>query len=237
MKITKRHRVGTAAAAVVVAGASLGLGLSTRAFASGSSSAAMVWTSASGKQAPASVAAALPAIHQAVAGAEDAYEAIFAPPPTGVMAKTALEDNPAVTPAATLDRTGRHALLTSADADLIESRGLAALSQVYTPAMASHIGQILTGVVGTVSSGQDLLGGGGASVVTYKTESINGSTAQVTASVAQWSRIGYVDATTGAQHWQINRAIVIVTDTLARNASGQWQVAGRSWTYAPGQGP
>lgn len=75
-------------------------------------------------------------------------------------------------------------------------------------------------------------------MVKYQTESINGSTAQVTASVAQqWSRIGYVDATTGTQHWQINRAIVIVTDKLARNASGQWQVAGRSWTYAPGQGP
>ena len=185
----------------------------------------------------ASTGAQLSAVQHAFAQAEDVYEAMFAPPPATRMAASALEDNLAVAPVATLDRTGHRALLTATDQNVIESRGITALSNVYAPALADRMYKILVGVVGTISSGQDLLGGGGASVVKYQSESISGSTAKITASVAQWSRIGYVDPQTGVQHWQVNRAIVIVHDTLQRTASGQWQVTSRVWQYAPGQGP
>ena len=176
-------------------------------------------------------------VQAAVARAEDVYEAMFAPPPARPLANTALEDNAKITPLATLDRTGRHALVTSAQQTTIETRGMAALAQVYTPAMVRSRYRILSGVVGTLSSGQDLLGGGGASVVKYTSESIGQATATVTASVRQWTRIGYVNPQTGKVHWQINRATVIVTDKLKRTASGTWLVSARTWHYAPGQGP
>ena len=119
----------------------------------------------------------------------------------------------------------------------IESRGLAALAEVYTPAMVRSRYEILAGVVRTLLSGQDLLGGGGASVVKYMSESINQSTATITAAVRQWTRIGYVNPQTGKVFWQVNQAIVIVTDSLQRSDSGIWLVSNRTWQYAPGQGP
>jgi hypothetical protein len=153
------------------------------------------------------------------------------------MAKAALEDNANVTPIATLDATGHHALLTTALRAVIESRGLAALAQVYTPAMVRSRYRILAGVVGTLSSGQDLLGGGGAAVVKYLRQSVSPSSAVITAAVRQWTRIGYVNPQTGKVSWQINHAIVIVTDSLQRTSSGKWLVSNRTWQYAPGQGP
>jgi len=123
------------------------------------------------------------------------------------------------------------------DQATIEHRGMAALQQVFTPAMARHEYKILAGVVGTASSGQDLLGGGGASVVKYLHESINGSQARIQAAVQQWSRIGYVNPQSGKQYWQVNRAIVLVDDALVQSQGGSWLVASRSWNYAPGQGP
>jgi hypothetical protein len=97
--------------------------------------------------------------------------------------------------------------------------------------------KVLAGVVGTESSGQDLLGGGGASIVRYLHESINGSQAHIRAAVKQWSRIGYVNPKSGKQHWQVNHAIVLVNVALVRSQRGNWLVASRSWNYAPGQGP
>jgi hypothetical protein len=179
----------------------------------------------------------LAAIRDTFASAENVYEAMFAPPPAHPMPKAALEDNAGVTPVATLDRTRRHALLTTAMQTTIESRGLAALAQVYTPAMVRSRYRILAGVVGTLSSGQDLLGGGGATVVKYLNQSIGQSSAVITAAVRQWTRIGYVNPQTGKVSWQTNHAIVIVTDSLQRTGSSKWLVSSRTWQYAPGQGP
>lgn len=179
----------------------------------------------------------LVAIRNTVASAENVYEAMFAPPPARPMPKTALQDNARVAPVATLDQTGHHALLTSAMQATIENRGLAALAQVYTPAMVRSRYRILAGVVRTLSSGQDLLGGGGASIVKYLRASISQSSAVVTAAVRQWTRIGYVNPQTGKAFWQTNHAIVIVTDSLQRTGSDKWLVSSRTWQYAPGQGP
>jgi hypothetical protein len=150
---------------------------------------------------------------------------------------SALEDNMAIAPRAMLDSTGRHAYLSLEDQATIERRGIAALLQVFTPAMAQHEYTILAGVVATESSGQELLGGGGASVVKYLYESINGSRANIRAAVQQWSRIGYVNPQSGKQYWQVNRAIVLVDAGLVQSQGGSWLVASRSWNYAPGQGP
>jgi hypothetical protein len=74
-------------------------------------------------------------------------------------------------------------------------------------------------------------------VVKYLDESIHGSRAHVRADVRQWSRIGYVNPNSGRVHWQVNHAIVIISDTLIRSQRGSWLVESRSWRYAPGQGP
>src|ERR1700730_13715920 len=110
---------------------------------------------------------------------------------------------------------------------------MAALTQAFTPAMAQREYSILVGVVGTPSSRQDLLGGGGASVVNYVDESINGSQASVWAAVQQWTRIGYVNPQSGNQYWQVNRATVLVDASLVQSQAGNWLVASRSWNYAP----
>jgi hypothetical protein len=194
------------------------------------------WTSVSGVRPAGAVFRELNVMKAVFAQSEDTYEAMFAPPPATKMAMTAVEDNMTIAPAATLDKTGKHAFLSKAAQSTIESRALAALNQAFTPAMAGKESRIVVGVVSTISSGQDLLGGGGASVVKYQSESITGNTAAITASVKQWSRIGYVNPVTGKVYWQINRAIVIVKDSLAYTA-GTWKVASRTWDYAPGQGP
>jgi hypothetical protein len=195
------------------------------------------WTSRSGPPRTAATRRALVAVNGVFARAEGTYEAMFAPPPPAGTAVSALDDNMAVAPRATLDSTGRHAYLSGADQATIERRGLAELQQVFTPAMVRHEYKILAGVVGTQSSGQDLLGGGGASVVKYLGESINGSNAHIRADVQQWSRIGYVNPQSGRLHWQVNHAIVIVNAVLLRTQGGNWLVESRSWNYAPGQGP
>ena len=194
------------------------------------------WTSASGVRPTGATLRELNAMEAVFAQSEDTYEAIFAPPPATKMATTALEDNMTIAPAATLDKTGKHAFLSKSAQSTIESRALAALNQVFTPAMAGKESRIVVGVVNTMSSGQDLLGGGGASVGKYGSESITGNTAAITASVKQLSRIGYANPVTGKVYWQTNRAIVIVKDSLAYTA-GTWRVADRTWDYAPGQGP
>ena len=194
------------------------------------------WTSASGVRPTGATLKELNAMEAVFARSEDTYEAMFAPPPVTRMATTTLEDNVTIAPAATLDKTGKHAFLSRSAQSTIESRALAALDQVFTPTMAGKESRIVVGVVNTVSSGQDLLGGGGASVVKYGSETITGNTAAITASVKQWSRIGYVNPVTGKIYWQTNRAIVIVKDSFAYTA-GSWQVASRTWDYAPGQGP
>jgi hypothetical protein len=194
------------------------------------------WTSASGVRPTGATLRELNAMKAVFARSEDTYEAIFAPPPATKMATSALEDNMTIAPAATLDKTGKHAFLSKSAQSTIESRAHAALNQVFTPAMAGKESRIVAGVVNTMSLGQDLLGGGGASVVKYGSESITGNTAAITASVKQWSRIGYVNPATGKVYWQTNRAIVIVKDSLAYTA-GTWRVASRTWDYAPGQGP
>ena len=155
------------------------------------------WTSASGVRPTGATLKELNAMEAVFARSEDTYEAMFAPPPVTRMATTTLEDNVTIAPAATLDKTGKHAFLSRSAQSTIESRALAALDQVFTPSMAGKKSRIVVGVVNTVSSGQDLLGGGGASVVKYGSETITGNTAAITASVKQWSRIGYVNPVTG----------------------------------------
>jgi hypothetical protein len=195
------------------------------------------WTSSSGSPRTAAARQALGAVNAAFARAEDTYEAMFAPPPAPGTSISALQDNMAIAPRPMLDSTGRHAYLSGADQATIKHRGMVALLQVFTPAIVQREYDILAGVVGTQSSGQDLLGGGGASVVRYLAESINGSQASIRAAVKQWNRIGYVNPISGKQHWQVNRAIVLVDVTLVRSQRGSWLVASRSWNYAPGQGP
>jgi len=225
--------VAIAACGTIVASAS-----KTAASPSARETASVInWTSTSGPPRTAAARKVLGTVNAAFARAEDTYEAMFAPPPPTGTAMRALDDNMATAPRATLDSTGRHAYLSAADQATIEHRGMAALQQVFTPAMARHEYKILAGVVGTASSGQDLLGGGGASVVKYLHESINGSQARIQAAVQQWSRIGYVNPQSGKQYWQVNRAIVLVDDALVQSQGGSWLVASRSWNYAPGQGP
>lgn len=197
----------------------------------------IVWALSSGAPRTTAARRDVRALNTAFSRAEDTYEAMFAPPPTHKIAATALQDNMAVPAMATLDSTGRHAYLTRADKVTIESRAMAELEQVFTPAMVRREYKIVVGVVGTVSSGQDLLGGGGASVVRFLDESIKGSTGSIQADVKQWSRIGYVNPQTGKLRWQVNHAIVIVKDLLVKSSSGNWLVVSRSWKYAPGQGP
>ena len=199
--------------------------------------ATIKWTSKSGLPQTAAIRQVLDDVNTAFARAEDTYEAMFAPPPATAIPVTALEDNMAIAPRAMLDSTGLHAYLSTADQATIERRGMAALLQIFTSDMAQREYAILVGVVGTESSGQDLLGGGGASVVNYADESINGAQASVQASVQQWSRIGYVNPQSGTQYWQVNRAVVIVNAQLTQSQGGNWLVASRSWNYAPGQGP
>lgn len=198
---------------------------------------AIKWTSSSGSPQTPAVRRVLGAVNASFARAEDTYEAMFAPPPPSGTAISALEDNRAVAPRAMVDSTGHHAYLSAVDQGTIERRGMAALLQVFAPVLAQREYNILVGVVGTESSGQELLGGGGASVVKYLDESINGSKASIRAAVQQWSRIGYVNPQSGRQYWQVNRAIVLVNAALLQSKGGKWLVASRSWDYAPGQGP
>jgi len=198
---------------------------------------AIKWTSGSGPPRTAAARQILADVNAVFARSEDTYEAMFAPIPAPGTAVTVLEDNIGIAPRAMVDSTGRHAYLSAADQATIERRGMAALTQVFTPTMAQREYSILVGVVGTSSSGQDLLGGGGASVVNYVDESINGSQASVRAAVQQWTRIGYVNPQSGKQYWQVNRAIVLVDASLVQSQGGNWLVASRSWNYAPGQGP
>ena len=238
----RRKAVGVAGAtciAVVIAacGTIVAPASKTAPRSAGGTASVIKWTSSSGSPRTAAVRHVLGAVNAAFARAEDTYEAMFAPPPRPGTPISALEDNMAIAPRAMLDTTGRHAYLSGADQAAIKRRGMVALLPVFTPTMARREYKVLTGVVGTASSGQDLLGGGGASVVRYLDESINGSQARIRAAVKQWSRIGYVNPKSGKQYWQVNRAIVLVNVALVQSLHGNWQVASRSWNYAPGQGP
>ncbi len=242
-RYARRKAVGVSAAAciavmIAACGTIVAPASKTSAPRSAKETASVInWTSSSGAPRTAAVRQVLAAVNAAFAQAEDTYEAMFAPPPPPGTPISALENNMATAPRAMLDSTGRHAYLSGADQATIKSRGMAALLQVFTPAMARQEYNLLAGVVGTASSGQDLLGGGGASVVRYLDEVIDGSQARIQAAIKQWSRIGYVNPQSGKQYWQVNHAIVLVNVTLVRSQQGNWLVASRSWNYAPGRGP
>jgi hypothetical protein len=188
------------------------------------------------------------AIESTVAGAEVAYEAMGSPAPLpgSTMSQAAvartfaglpkMNDDRTVAPHAFLDSTGRHAYLSPSELATTVSNDQVVLTHFYGPTLEQRYLTVSTNVADAETSGQDLFGGGGATILEYQSVAVTGTTATVTATVAQWSTIGSVNATTGAVTWQTNQANVRVDETLTDGTTG-WLVTARTWQYLPGQGP
>lgn len=239
---SRRVPLWTMAAVVLVVGALFALGLSVH---GGSRPSVVVKATGGGSVGTTAVPGAVVAspVAVAMALAENTYEAVLAPPTAEIpatlraSAPDALPDLSSAPPAPTLDPTGRHAYITATGQADITARATAAISDAFTGAYATQYEQTVQGVVSTLSSGQELLGGGGATVQKYLSATVQGANEVVVALVNQWSRIGSVGADTGEVRWQVNRNTVQVTDTLTKTAAGVWKVADRSWTYLPGNEP
>jgi hypothetical protein len=179
-------------------------------------------------------------IATAVRRAEAVYEEVLAPvheEGQEIDALSGLPDLEAREPTPAVDLSGRHSFLSVEDQRVLTARADDAIGSAFGESYADRYRAIVHGVIRSAASGQELLGGGGASVRSFLRYSLDGrSESTVVAQVDQWSRTGVVSAETGAVRWSVARATVEVTDRLERFGDG-WRVVDRSWRYLPGEGP
>jgi hypothetical protein len=74
--------------------------------------------------------------------------------------------------------------------------------------------------------------GGGATVKSFDSVTVNGDTATVT----QWDVVGQVQDD-GTVRWANPNADIVVTDRLTKAATGDWVISARDWDWAPGNTP
>lgn len=177
-------------------------------------------------------------VQSVVASAENVYEAMIAPAnrDQGGNPTSQFSDDPKATPYAHLDAARRHGFLNPNEVAAMHSNATNALASLFTAAMVTKMTTIVDHAIAMETGGAFVESGGGASVKSFDSVNVSGDTATVKATVTQWDVVGQVQDD-GTVRWASPQADIVVTDTLTKDANGNWLISARDWDWADGNVP